>query len=145
MILRGEAVAVEGKQAIRSTWLFFSVALAILSGAAQLVVNGVGRFILATLCVAALSLLLFRLARDIAWAKSLRIRSERDALRSALHHVAASADAPFSERLTITFEVGDTAEKDIVHQEAVTTPQSALKYRAFYPVIPDRRETPQYA
>ncbi|WP_250033624.1 hypothetical protein [Paractinoplanes maris] len=129
---------------MRSTWLFFSVILAVLSGAAQLVASGVGTALFAVLCAASLSFLLYRLSRDRLSARFLQLKSERDALMGALHHVTVSADASFSEQLSLTFEVGENSSDDLVHQIATTTPRNALNYRAFYPVVPNTRETPEF-
>ncbi|MEV0902524.1 hypothetical protein [Actinoplanes sp. NPDC049802] len=125
-------------------WLFLTVALALSSGVAQLVVSGWGRLALGAIFVISLTLLILRFARRRIGAGLIGALHERDRLRDGLNYVLDSADSPFSEKIDLTVRVGDSGSGDKVRHEAVTSPRKPLRYRAFYPVVPDARNPPGF-
>jgi hypothetical protein len=100
--------------------------------------------VLVAIFTIALILLLSLFVRRQIAAGLTRVLRERDGLRNALHYVLDSADAPLSEEIRLVITIGESAREDRVRHETVTTPTKPLRYRTFYPVIPDTRKTPSF-
>jgi hypothetical protein len=129
---------------LRIAWPFFSIALALSSGVAQLVVTGIGRLALGVIFAVSLSFPLAYFVRRRLAARLMGALRERDRLRDALHYVLDSADAPFSEKIGLVVRIGESGNGDTVRHEVETTPMKPLRYRTFYPIIPDSRKAPSF-
>ncbi|WP_229072665.1 hypothetical protein [Actinoplanes sp. DH11] len=125
----------ERTQPGRAAWLFLSIALALASGAAQLVASGPGRAALLVICAVSVVLLLGGLARHAVVVLPARMAREREALREALSYLVDTADAPFAEAFHLTMNIGADNAGDTVRCEVLTSPEAPLRYRSFSPVI----------
>lgn len=132
------------RKPLSTAWLFLSVALALSSGVAQLVVSGLGRFALGLIFAISLTLLMLNFARRRIAAGLIEALHERGRLRDGLNYVLDFGDASCSEEIYLTLRIGDSGAGDKVRYEVVTTPTKPLRYRTFHPIIPDDRSPPSF-
>jgi hypothetical protein len=130
--------------ALRTSWLFLSITLAFTSGTAQLMTSGIGRVALGAIFAGSLIFLLAHLVHHQIAVRLTNALSERDDLRDALHYVLDSADAPLTEKIHLVVSIGKSEKDDGVQHEVVTTTSKPLRYRTFYPILPDTRRTPSF-
>src|SRR5690349_7184156 len=116
---------------LSTAWLFLSVALALSSGVAQLVVSGLGRLALGAIFAISLTLPIFHFTRRRIGVRLIGALRERDRLRDGLNYVLDSVDASCSEKIDLTLRIGDSGSGDKVRYEVVTTPTNPLRYRTF--------------
>jgi hypothetical protein len=129
---------------LSTAWPFFSIALALSSGVAQLVVSGIGRLALGVIFAVSITFPLAYFVRRRLAVRLIGALRERDNLRDALHYVLDSADAPFSEKIDLVVRIGGSGNEDTVRHEVATIPAKPLRYRTFYPIIPDSRKAPSF-
>lgn len=140
---RAEQTTVESllPNPVREAWVLGTAAVAIASGAAQLVVSGTGRVLLAVVFLGTLCFLGIRLWRLYPQRQLARLTDdvrrkdhEIHRYRAAVERIVDRQFPLFEERVEITVVIGATAGDDVITERHWTTPKPYLVYRLIRPI-----------
>jgi hypothetical protein len=140
---RAERTTVESllPNPVREAWIVGTAVVAVASGAAQLVVSGTGRVLLAALFLGTLAFLGIRLWRLYPADRLARLTDDLHAreyeirrYRNAVERIVDRQFPLFEERVEITVAIGAASGDDVVTERHWTTPKPYLVYRLIRPI-----------